>query len=753
MAKATPTNTGDKRTSDKHEDLLSRIRDRYKVMAEYDRENRLCAQEDFRFLNVPGEQWEPHVKSARGNRPMYEFNKTRVFAKRIINAMRMARPAGKVRAAENGDKQTADVFDGLARNIFNTSDFDTIMDQAAEYQVASGMAGWRVNTKYSTTTAFDQDIRIEAIRNPFSLYCDPGAKDLLGRDALDWIITEKISKKSYELRYPDADAVDWEGEGAAFDDESDWDDGEFVRIVEYWWKEPYTKKIVQLSDGTAVDAEDLVDQQLDPSLTVVKEREVKCMRVKMCIASGDAVLEGPTEWAGEEIPLVRVFGEYVMVDGKPSWFGIVRFAKDAQRSYNVSRTAIAETIAMTPQGKWVGTFDNFQGIEKEVAEAHEKNFPFLAFKPDKKTGIIPSWMGGAQVPTGLANEAMMASDELKSIIGIFDASLGARSNEASGRAIQARQAQGDIATFNYQDNMSKGIRRTYEIVIDLMPRIYDTERIVRIIGQDQAEKFVQINAKKFNPETGKVDVINDLSRGTYDVVVTVGPNFATQRMEAMETYTQLAQANPQMWAIAGDLMMKNMDLPGSEQIADRMKFLLPPPVQQSLDQGAEIPPEVQMKMAQADQAMQAVQEQGQMVQQAATEAEGMKAEAEKAQTQVKVEIANLQKLKAEFDRDVAQQMQKFAEMQVRKDNDQVTQDGENEKAEMQLAMQTVMAEIRSMHADFMNQAMQTLVQLQQQTQPQVILHDPPVRKTGRMKKVNGEWIFDMQEIASETPIQ
>ena len=131
----------------------------------------------------------------------------------------------------------------------------------------------------------------------------------------------------------------------------------------------------------------------------------------------------------------------------------------------------------------------------------------------------------------------------------------------------------------------------------------------------------------------------------------------------------------------------------------------------------------------------------------------MKAEAEKAQTQVKVEIANLQKLKAEFDRDVAQQMQKFAEMQVRKDNDQVTQDGENEKAEMQLAMQTVMAEIRSMHADFMNQAMQTLVQLQQQTQPQVILHDPPVRKTGRMKKVNGEWIFDMQEIASETPIQ
>ena len=249
MPKTTPTNTGETDNSAK---LLARIRDRFKVMVEHDRDNRRCAEEDFRFLNVPGEQWEPIIKSARGNRPMYEFNKTRVFSKRIINAMRMSRPAGKIRAAENGDKNTADVYDGLARNIFNTSDFDTIMDQAAEYQVGAGMAGWRVTTKYSTNTAFEQDIRIEAIRNPFSMYCDPGAKDLLGRDALDWIITEKISKKSFEMRYPDAEPVDWVGEGAHFDDDEDWDDGESVRIAEYWWKEPYTKKIVLLSTGESL---------------------------------------------------------------------------------------------------------------------------------------------------------------------------------------------------------------------------------------------------------------------------------------------------------------------------------------------------------------------------------------------------------------------------------------------------------------------------------------------------------------------
>lgn len=749
MPKTTPTNTGETDNSAK---LLARIRDRFKVMVEHDRDNRRCAEEDFRFLNVPGEQWEPIIKSARGNRPMYEFNKTRVFSKRIINAMRMSRPAGKIRAAENGDKNTADVYDGLARNIFNTSDFDTIMDQAAEYQVGAGMAGWRVTTKYSTNTAFEQDIRIEAIRNPFSLYCDPGAKDLLGRDALDWIITEKISKKSFEMRYPDAEPVDWVGEGTHFEDDEDWDDGESVRIAEYWWKEPYTKKIVLLSTGESVDAKELLDAQLDPSISIIKEREVKCLRVKMCIASGDAILEGPTEWAGEEIPLVRIFGEYVLVDGKPSWFGIVRFAKDAQRSYNAARTAISELISQTPQGKWVGSFENFRGIEKEVAEAHEKNFPFLAFK-ESKNGVVPQWMGGAQVPTGLANEAMLASDEIKSIIGIFDASLGARSNESSGRAIQARQAQGDIATFNYQDNMSKGIRRTYELLIDLIPKIYDTQRIVRIIGKDEGEKFVEINAKTQDAMTGEINVVNDLSKGQYDVIVTVGPNFATQRMEALETYTQLAQANPQMWAVAGDVIMKNMDLPGAEQISDRMKFMLPPPIQQSLEGGEDIPPEVQMKMAQADQAMQAVQQQGQLVQQAAAEAETNKAEATKQQSQVKIEIANLQKLKAEFERDVAQQMQKFAEMQVQKDTEQGDLDSENEKAEMQLAMQTVMADIRAMHADFMNQAMQTLVQLQQQQQPQVIVHDPPMRKTGSMRKVNGVWQFDMQETPTDSSIQ
>lgn len=642
--------------------LLSTVKERFKLMSDADHENRLQAMEDMKFVNVPGEQWDENMKIERGNRPCYEFNKLRPIGKRIINDMRANRPSAKVRAVEGGDIETAEIEEGLIRNIWNISDGETITDYAAEYQVNAGMAGWRVTTKYADDSMFEQDIMVEAIQNPFCLYCDPSSKDYLKRDAEDWILTDKISKKAYKHKYPNAEESNFD-ENSEFDND-DWEDEESVRIAEYWYKEPHKKEIWQLDDGTVVDGDSDEANSPDIEVRVVKRREVMTNKIYWCIVSGSAILEGPTEWAGTQFPFVMVFGEYIVIDGKTYWWGLPRFAKDAQRSYNVARTAISETIAQAPKSKFWATQEQAKGLERQWSEAHKKNYPFMLYNPDPKNPGPPVMMYGPDVPVALIQESQLASEELKAVTGIYDASMGAKSNEQSGRAIYARQQQGEIVTFNFQDNMAKGMQRTYEIILDLIPHVYDTERELRILGNDGAEDYVRVNQVTFDPEAGRQVRVNDLSKGKFDVTITVGPSFATLRQEAAETYGNMANVYPELMGIAGDLVFKSMDMPYADEIAERLRTILPPQIQEMLNQGKEIPPEAQQAMQQAAQAMQQVQQHGQLVQEAAAELEQEKALAAKDKAEIKAEIANIKTARAEFDAHVAGEMLKLVQKET-----------------------------------------------------------------------------------------
>ena len=497
----------DMRTKEARE-LLTTIRERFRIMYEADEDNRKAAIEDMKFTNVPGSQWDDNMKQERGQRPCYEFNKIRPTCKRVINDMRANRPHAKIRATEGGDKEVAEINEGLVRNIWNISDAETITDYAAEYQVAGGMGCWRVDTQYSDDTAFNQDIYVRPILNPFCLFSDPSCKDLLKRDAEDWCLTERISKTAFEAKYPGAEHSNFE-ESMQFDDDDDWDNDESVRVAEYWYKKPHKKEIWLMhfpgvdEQGQEIVEEKTVDSESDEAVAIlqdpdaqkliVRKREVMTEKIFSCVASGSKIIEGPTEWAGRHFPFVMIYGEWVVIDGKQYWWGLPRFAKDAQRSYNVSRTSIAETIAQAPKSMFWATPEQAAGLTDQWAVAHKKNMPFQLYNPDPKAPGPPQRMGGPDVPVALIQEAQMASEEIKAVTAIYDASLGGQGNETSGRAIYARQQQGEIATFNYQDNMSKGVQRTYEIIIDLIPEIYDTERELRILGNDGAEDYVRVN--------------------------------------------------------------------------------------------------------------------------------------------------------------------------------------------------------------------------------------------------------------------
>lgn len=737
-------------------DLLKKLRERYKRCMDdtAEIENRRLAIQDLKFVNVPGEQWDSITRSERGNdRPMYEYNKLRITVKRIVNDMRSNRPQGKVLGYEDNDKDTAEIYEGLCRNIWNVSDGDTVIDYAAEHQVCGGMGAWRIDTEYSDDEAFEQDITIKMIKNPFCLYADPACQDFMKRDAMFWLLTTKIHKDKYKAKYPNAKLVSFQDD-VDFEADEDWDDKEYVRICEYWWKEPVNKQIALLDTGETID---LTVTKLPEGSTIIKQRDVVSYKIKTAICSGDAILEGPTDWAGSMFPFVIVYGDYIVIDGRAHWFGLTRFAKDAQRAYNYARTAITETVALSPQAKWWATVEQAKGNIEAWADAHKKNMPFMLFNADPKHPGAPTRMGGADVPVALIQESQIASDEIKAVTGIFDNSLGNQASETSGVAIRARANQGQIATFNYMDNQSKGIRLTWEIIMDLIPNIYDTTRSIRILGADGAEKFAKVN--HIDPATG--EAVNDLSRGKYDVTVSVGPSFMTQRQEAVEAYSAIGQANPMLWQAAGDLMFKAMDLPYSDQIAERWKAMLPPQIQQTLMQDAKQSPEMMQAMQMANQAMEQVKQQGMMVQQAAEEAQQIKTDADKAssdaqlaQAAVKVQMANLQAQQAKLDEHYAQLqldlMKQQAQIQEAQESQGVMNDRETLSAELQRAIaeiqQQALVQIQAQAAQFMQQSTELITQLHQNTQPQVVVANQPTQKIVRVKRVNGELIGTAEEI-------
>lgn len=631
----------------KAQKILERIRERWPLMEAADQENRQLAIRDMRFLNIKGAQWEGVPGSnQRGDRPKYEFNESKVKAKRLINEMRANRPAGKVRAVEDGDRDTAEVMEGLMRNVWTSSKGDHITDYAAEYQVGAGMGAWRITTEYASEDVFDQDIIYKPIMNPFCLWCDPAAKDQLKRDAMDWFYTERISKAAYEARWPKAEVVSLE-DGGQFDQDDAWRDDSEVRIGEYWWKQKGSKTIVQLRDGRVVDAKDY-----DGPLDDLKTREVECWEIWMCvIGGGDTILEKPTKWPGKHFPFIVVYGEYKIIEGKIYWWGLTRDLIDPQQGFNAAMTSIVETINQSPQSKYWATAEQAAGHVDKWNIAHKENLPFLLYNHDPKAPGPPQRMGSPDVPVALINLAGMMRDNLKACSGIFDASVGQVSNETSGRAINARQQQGEIANFHFQDNMALAIQFAWEIGMDLVQKVYDGARSIRILGSDLAEKYVRINQPG---KDGKV--AHDLTQGKYDLTVTVGPSWSTRRQEAADMYGQMIQGNPQLLNVAGDLFFKATDLPYADEIAERMRLMLPPAIQEKLAEGKEMPPEVQQMMAQVQQAMAQVEQQGKLVQAAAMEAEQTKAEATKAQAGVQSQVDALKVQQARFDADVAKQM-------------------------------------------------------------------------------------------------
>lgn len=560
------------------DDVLREARARFERAWNAEREARAEALEDLQFR--AGEQWPDAVLQERraASRPTLTINRMPQFVRQVTGEIRQNRPAVRVRPVDSAtDPALAATMSGLIRHIEQVSDAQGAYVTAAESAAVCGIGHFRIVTDYAAEESFEQEIRVRRIANPFAVWWDPEAREMTREDARWCFVTERIPLADFRARWPAARRHDFEtpeaDAGAAR-----WWDGTCVRIAEYWVKRPTVRTLALLEGGASVDVTELAPAARE-ALAVVRTRRVETHRVLRYLVSGAEVLEGPDAWAGRHIPIVPVVGEEVHVGDRTVRHGIVRYAKDPQRLYNYWRTTAAESVALAPKAPWLVTPRQIEGQKAAWQEANRGNPAFLPYNPDP-SAPPPQRIAPAYPPVALFQEAGIAADDMKAVTGIYDASLGARGNETSGRAILARQREGDTGTFVYVDNLARAIRHAGRILVDLIPRIYDTERTLRILGEDGAESFVAINATVAGPD-GPV-VLNDLSAGTYDVDVATGPSFATRRLEAAESMMAFVAAVPQAGAVIADLIARNMDWPGADAIAERLRRLLPP----GIDDGA-----------------------------------------------------------------------------------------------------------------------------------------------------------------------
>ena len=629
----------------KDSDILDDAKAAFVICDDAEKENRQLWLDDFKFARL-GKQWPDEVQKQRKNegRPCLTINRLPSFIRQVTNDARQNKPAIKCHAVDDdASEEVAEILNGLIRNIEYTSDADVAYDTALDHAVTGGFGYFRIATDYACDDGFEQDIKIERVTNPLNVYGDPYST---AADSSDWnvaFITELMKEADFKKKYPNAKAQGFSADGK--DADANWFSDDKIRIAEYWTREEVKKMLLKLSNGEVMyeDAYRKMKDILDVmQVTVEGDRLTKSHKVTQRIITGTEVLE-TNKWAGKYIPIVPVFGDEVNVEGKRHFISLIRSAKDSQMMFNFWRTASTELVALAPKAPFIGPKGAFNSDSEKWATANNKSHAYIEYDGPQ----APMRQGFAGVPAGALQEALNASDDMKSIMGIFDASLGAKSNETSGRAILARQREGDVSTFNYIDNLSRAIKHAGRIIVDLIPAVYDAPRIIRIIHEDGKNESVKINhphqAESPNMAQNQamgqpgmqpqgqpgqqqamlgedeqkeqqeflqgVVKLYDVTVGKYDVTCEVGPSFTTKREESASQMMQFIQSFPASAPLIGDLVAKNLDWAGADDIADRLKAMLPPQIHGQNPMVQQLQGQMQQMHQQGAQMMQGLQQQ------------------------------------------------------------------------------------------------------------------------------------------------
>lgn len=640
----------------------------YTLDYDADRHNIEQAAEDLRFIYV--DQWDEETRKDREaqGRPCLTINTLPQFIGQVVGDRRINKTQIKVIPDKQGNVKGAEVRSGLIKSIENYSRAERVYDQCCEDQVGCGISNFEITMEYATNDAFDQDIFIRTLSNPFAVVWDRFSKDPTGKDARRCFVEEVMSRNEYkdiwpEMPIPSSFPGDFDGVNFGM-----WVEADDVKIVAYWKMIEKPATFALMADGQVEDVTGVPREQyahrlyVDPIKNEAYIREGTRTYAQRWLITSFAILEGPYELPLSRLPIIKVSGRIGRVGLKQYRFGLVRWARDPSLLRNYWRSTAAEWLAMAPKAQWIADHASVKGREDDFRDAHLTGDPLLVFNTGKNK---PERVTQPEIPAAMLNEANMNSQDIKDVTGLHDASLGIRSNEVSGKAIMARQREGDVATVTYHDHLNEAIQEGGCVINDLIPICYDTTRIIRVVGIDDAKEFIKIN----DPLD---EASPDLTMGKYDTEIITGPSYTTQRMESAELLLELAKVNPALFEIAGDIIMETQDIPGGERIANRLKKALPAAQQEEQDKkqaeaeasGQPVEPTAEEQQAQQMQEMQAqiaqaqiqmqmqemqlkLQEQEAKTAQAAANAKAAEAQARAAEAQARKAQADADKAEAE----------------------------------------------------------------------------------------------------------
>lgn len=595
-------------------DVDSRIGEAIKFLEwanDADTMNRQEALEDLKFVN--GEQWPIELQNSRNleSRPVLTINKLDGYCRQVINQIRQQRPRPKVHGMNSqSDEKVAQVIQGIIRHIEANSNADNAYDTAADYSVRMGWGFIRVRTDYVSDDSFEQEIYIDPVDNPFTVYFDPNSVLPDGSDGETCLITTMMSKKAFKKMYPGADVDSFTQRGTG-DSQSEWITKEDIRVAEYFYTVRKASKLILLSDGSSIFEDEFNKQKemfIQGGVYPIDERPSVRKSIKWCKLTATEVLE-EGEWAGKYLPIIPVYGRHVVIGDKRKKFGMVRYAKDAQRMYNFWQTSTTESVALAPKAKWVMAEGQDEGHENEWATANIKSFPLLRYKQtdiEGRPAPAPQRLQPEPPPTGILAATASIDDDIKTLMGIFDPAQAGQGN-ISGKALNGQQQQVDLSNFDFYDNLTKSQCQVARLILDLIPKIYDTQRVLRIIGDDGKPELVTVNER----DAANQVVNNNLMVGLYDVVMDTGPGYNSKREAAVEAMTPILAADPNLMAQIGDLWFRNQDFPGADLIADRLATLNP---LAQIDEKSDVPPQAQMAIKQLQEQLKQAEQQMQQMQ-------------------------------------------------------------------------------------------------------------------------------------------
>jgi len=643
--------------------IVDEAKERFTYCEEWETQFRTNYKNDMKFAegdSYNGWQWTASYVNDRNKEgaPSLTINKVRQHNLQIVNDARQNKPQIRIQpVADGASKEAALVFEGVCRHIEYISDAQTAYDTATYHQVYGGIGYLRIVTEYPDTESFDQEIYIRRVHDPLSVYLDPDIQMYDGSDARYAFIFKNMRPKQFDDKYPK-----WKGR-VGYDvlgADDDWSNKENVRVAEYFRRSDINDALMEMPanlhpdmpQGGMVKRSEITPEwasALDEMK--VRSRPIKQPKIEWYKIAGDQIIERGV-WPGSYIPIARVVGEETIIDGRLDRKGHTRALMDAQRMYNYWSSSAVEHVALQTKTPWVGPMETFEEFGQYYENANLENRAFLPHKSyddqnrklDQPTKVMPPVMPNAymQGMETAANELLMAS-------GQYQAEMGEPGNERSGTAINARQRQSDNATYHYVDHLSQSIRYLGRQLIDLIPHIYDTPRVLRILGEDGTEKHVKLdpNAKKAidgdldHPTDADVGAIFNPNIGKYDVVADIGPAYATKRQEAFSGYLQIMQRSPDLMAKAGDIFFSQSDMPGAEALADRLQKFLPP---QILDEKGPDPQVLQLQqqmqtMHQA--ATQTLQQAGQQVKDLQQQLADKQHESDRKDAEVKLKMAQM----------------------------------------------------------------------------------------------------------------